>query len=70
MPKHIREKGSHTWDIFLYYHACPKCGKVFENRENYEYCLGKYQKELECCRCRYRFTETKMTRHTFGSLFE
>lgn len=65
----MTQKGEHTWDIVIRYHRCPKCGYIMENREDYHYRLGKYQKDLVCNRCGTAFTETKKARHTFGPLF-
>ena len=66
---HMAQKGEHTWDLILQYHRCPKCGYIIESRQDYEYHLGKYQKDLECSRCHNRFTLTKQTKPTFGPLF-
>lgn len=66
-PRH--NKGNHTWDIIIQYHRCPKCGVIMESRLDYEYRLGKYQKDLECERCGHRFTLTKKTKPTFGPLW-
>jgi len=65
----MREKGTHTWDLYLTYHRCPKCGLIFENRENYIYRLGKYQKDLVCPRCANAYTLTKNQRLRFGPFF-
>jgi len=55
----VMQKGSHTWEIILYYHRCPKCGFIFESREDYQYRLGLYQKDLECPKCHHQYTVTK-----------
>lgn len=59
---------THTWELYLRYHECPKCGFIVESREDYEYILGKYQKTLECPRCKHPFTLEK-TGNTIGPLF-
>lgn len=63
------QKGSHTWNRNLYYHRCPACGFIFENRDEFEYRLGKYQKDLECPRCNQTFTLTKVTKPMAGPFF-
>lgn len=65
----MTQKGPHTWDLIVQYHRCPKCGFVMESRTDYEYRLGKYQKDIECERCGNRFTLTKRTRPSMGPLF-
>lgn len=64
----MTQKGTHTWDLNLSYHRCPKCGVIFENREAYEYRFGIYQKELQCPRCQYIYTITKERKPAFGPL--
>lgn len=64
----MTQKGAHTWDIILQYHRCPKCGNIIESREDYQYILGKYQKEVECDRCHHVFTLIKNVKPTFGPL--
>lgn len=63
------QKGEHTWDVIVHYHCCPRCGFVMENREDYEYRFGKYEKDLECERCHHQFTESKKVRPGFGPVF-
>jgi NAD-dependent dihydropyrimidine dehydrogenase PreA subunit len=58
--------GHHTWDMIINYHQCPKCGKIVENRNQYEYRLSHYELDLVCDRCQHHFTKTK--RATFGPL--
>lgn len=64
----MTQKGLHTWDIVHHYHRCPKCGYIIESREDYQYRLGSYQKDLQCPRCHHRFTLTKQRKPTFGPL--
>jgi len=64
----MSQKGEHTWDLVLHYHCCPQCGKILESRDDYQYRLGCYQKELQCERCHLEFTVTKSTHPTFGPL--
>lgn len=65
----MTQKGAHTWDLVLHYHRCPSCGYIFDSRENFEYRLGRYQKELDCPRCRFPFTVTKVTKPAAGPFF-
>lgn len=62
-------KGTHTWDLVLHYHRCPKCNYIFDNRVDFEYRLGKYQKDLECPRCHALYTVTKVSRLFAGPFF-
>lgn len=64
----MTQKGEHTWDLVLDYHRCLNCGYIFESRQKYEYRFRKYQKDLECPRCKHLFTVTKETKPTFGPL--
>lgn len=66
----IRAKGTHTYDIFLEYLLCPKCGAIIESRANYQYRFGKYEKEVECDRCHHQFTQHKDLKPMFGPFFE
>ncbi len=70
MTQNIRKKGSHTWDITVNYHRCPKCGAIQESREDYQNRFGKYFKDLKCLRCHKTFTIQKRARHTFGPFFD
>lgn len=62
----MTQKGTHTWDLFLSYHRCPKCGCILESRSDFENRFGKYVQEMQCNRCHHRFTLTKSERPTFG----
>lgn len=64
----MSQAGTHTWDLNWDYQRCPKCGYILENREKYIYRLGKYQKDLECPRCKQLFTVTKPTKPRLGPL--
>lgn len=66
IPK--RQRGKHTWDMICVYHRCPQCDYIIENRDPYEYQLGKYIKHLECARCHHAFTEEKVS-HVIGPIF-
>jgi uncharacterized C2H2 Zn-finger protein len=65
----MSQRGRHTWDILIMYHRCPKCGFVFENREAYQYVLGKYLKQLRCPRCGKEYTLEENRRAAIGPLF-
>lgn len=64
----MSQKGPHTWDIITQYHRCPECGYIMESRADFEYVLGRMEKELECPRCTHRFRITKPRPSTFGPL--
>lgn len=64
----MTQKGPHTWDMFLEYHRCPACGYIVENRNGYTSRFGKYEKSLECPRCKKAFVESKKNQPTFGPL--
>lgn len=60
--------GNHTWDLVLYYHRCPSCGFIMENRDKFEPRFHLLQKDLVCPRCQQAFTITKKQKPTFGPL--
>lgn len=64
----MTQKGTHTWDLVQHYHRCPKCGFIIESREDFQYNLGVWSKNLQCDRCNQRFTLTKNRTPTFGPL--
>lgn len=64
----VRAAGTHSYDIFLRYHACPKCGKIVESRRNYKYRLGEREKELQCPRCSHKWTEKSFEKTRFAPL--
>ncbi len=65
----MSQKGTHTWDLILHYHACPKCGNIIESRTDYHYRLGKDVKDVECPQCHEQFTLFKSSTPHFGPLF-
>lgn len=62
----MTQKGAHTWDIYLHYHRCPKCGYIIESREDFQNRFGKFVKELICNRCHHHFSLTKSEKPAFG----
>jgi uncharacterized C2H2 Zn-finger protein len=64
----MSQRGSHTWDLTWDYQKCPQCGYIIESREKYIYRLGRYEKELECPRCKKVFTVVKPTKPSWGPL--
>jgi hypothetical protein len=48
----MTQKGSHTWDITIDYHLCPKCKHIVEDRQ--EYILNV--KEVKCSFCGHLFS--------------
>lgn len=65
----MREKGTHTWDLSLAYHRCPKCGKIFENRKDYVYQMGKLVKDLQCPNCGHAYILEKNQQPHIGPFF-
>ena len=65
----MTQKGTHTWDLIIHYHCCPKCHFIIESLENYKYQLGKWVKEITCDRCGNIFQATKARKPSFGPLF-
>lgn len=63
-----QQHGNHTWDIIIEYLCCPKCNYINENREPYEYRLGKYQKGVICSHCKQPFTVIKRKQKSFDPL--
>ncbi|PJD96066.1 MAG: hypothetical protein CK425_06600 [Parachlamydia sp.] len=64
----MTQAGEHTWDLFIRYNRCPKCGYIFEDRKDFHYHAGYYEKELECLRCHHVFTEIKNVSLKLGPL--
>lgn len=64
----MTQKGEHTWDMWSEYHRCPECGLIFEDRQEYAYILGKYQKELSCPRCHGHFMHIRKREPVLGPL--
>lgn len=64
----MEPSGTHTWNIYIHYHACPKCGYIIESRQDYEERLKTYEKDLKCPRCQHEFTLIKKPKPTFGPL--
>lgn len=53
---------THTWELYLHYHECPKCGRIIESRKDVE--------ELKCPYCNHSFTLKKKTgKRPFGPIF-
>lgn len=51
---------THTWDLYLSYQACAKCGRIFESRKDFEYVRNNYIKNLICPYCQESFTVEKL----------
>lgn len=66
IPK--QRHGNHTWDLILFYHRCPSCGYIIENREPFEQRLHSVEKEIVCPKCAGHFIVTKTKPPTFGPL--
>lgn len=64
----MSRKGSHTWEMFLFYHRCPECGYVFESRKPFEEIMGKMEKKEHCPRCLKSFKIFKEREPSFGPL--
>jgi ssDNA-binding Zn-finger/Zn-ribbon topoisomerase 1 len=55
----MTKRGTHTWDIVVDYHSCPKCNHIIENREKYILRNNQLEKDLTCPKCGHQWTETK-----------
>lgn len=66
IPK--KQAGTHTWDLYVRYHRCPKCGYIIESRDDYQYQMGNYVKELTCNRCKNTFTESMPSTKHLGPI--
>jgi hypothetical protein len=64
----MTQKGGHTWDLVIHYHCCPSCGNIIESRQDFEYLLGEWIKEIICEKCDHAFKLTKKRRPAFGPL--
>jgi DNA-directed RNA polymerase subunit RPC12/RpoP len=47
----MTQEGTHTWDLYVHYYRCPKCGWIIEDRQMLE------KKEIICGRCNHHFYE-------------
>jgi DNA-directed RNA polymerase subunit RPC12/RpoP len=47
----MTQKGNHTWDLYVGYYRCPKCGCIIEDRQMLK------EKEITCGRCNHHFVE-------------
>lgn len=65
----MTQKGEHTWDLIFQYHRCDKCGWIIESREDYQYRMGEYVKDLECPRCHHFFQLSKIFPKRIGPIF-
>lgn len=64
----MTQKGTHTWDIIIQYHRCPHCGNIIESRQDYEYQMGKWLKEVICDRCKKATCFESKIKPKFGPL--
>lgn len=63
----MTQKGSHTWDLVVDYHRCPKCGFITESRQSfYSDAEGKWSKKITCGRCDGQFVVNKARKPSFG----
>ena len=60
---------THTWEIYVRYHLCPKCSQIIESREDYHYRLGEQVKTMTCPHCYHTWTEKKKTEEPLGPIF-
>lgn len=60
---------THTWELNLYYHECPECGRIIESRKDFSLISGKYVKVLKCPSCNHRFILEKPGKRPFGPVF-
>lgn len=59
----MTQKGPHTWDLFIRYYRCPKCGWIIEDRQK------SHEKEIVCSRCNHSFTEKKLSKKSWVPIF-
>lgn len=62
----MTQRGSHTWDIIIDYHLCPKCQCIVEDRQNYILNSGQYVKEVKCPSCAHPFSVTKAKKSSWA----
>ena len=46
---------THTYPICITYYRCQKCGKIIEDRKEYQKRLHGLEKEINCSRCFNKF---------------
>ena len=61
-------RATHTYKVVQQYHRCQDCGHIFESRQDFQYCMGEYVKQLECPCCKHSFQEVKGARKALGPL--
>ena len=64
----MTQKGEHTWDLVIDYQRCPQCGFINEDRQELQYQLGSWIKEVVCTRCQHAFIIKDNRKQTFGPL--
>lgn len=64
----MTQKGEHTWDMVIDYKRCPKCGFINEDRQEFQYVMGTWLKEITCERCGNAFEVKDERKLTFGPL--
>jgi ssDNA-binding Zn-finger/Zn-ribbon topoisomerase 1 len=64
----MTQQGEHTWDMVIDYKRCPKCGYINENRDEFQYRMGSWVKDITCGRCGNAFTVKDERKATFGPL--
>ena len=62
------QKGTHTLDLVVMYHRCPKCDFIFESRKPFHVENGKYLKEETCPRCQHIFEDQVKPDSPLGAL--
>lgn len=65
----MRQRGTHTFEIYLRYHRCPACGYILESREDFHDELGHRVKDLVCPRCSHAYRIEKSGGGPIGPLF-
>jgi len=55
----MSQSGEHTWDLHLEYQKCSQCGKIFEDRRDYDLSNGQYEKTIECPFCKKQLSFSK-----------
>jgi rubredoxin len=64
----MTQKGEHTWDLVIDYKRCPKCGFINEDRQEFQYQMGSWVKDVTCSRCEHTFEVKNNRKLTFGPL--
>lgn len=60
---------THTYPLHLSYRKCPSCKHIIECRKDFQYKMGRYEREITCPRCKHSFNDVEKGPEPLGPLF-